>query len=130
VRELLERDQQVVTLLRAGAGDRTEHREEERVDVRLVGGGVLEDQERQCAGLHLAQVGGVLVDLVVELVGGSLDAQPGFLVDQRAAAQRARYRGLGDPGQVRYVDGCGLSLHARTNAEPAPRRRNASGSKS
>jgi hypothetical protein len=117
MRELLERDQQVITPQRAGTGYRTEHRQEERVDVRFVGRGVLEEQQGQRAAVHPTQVGGVLVELVIELFGGGLDAPPGFLIDQRAAAQRTRHRRLGNPGQVGDVDGCGFYLHLQRDPE-------------
>ncbi|NJK42531.1 MAG: NAD-dependent epimerase/dehydratase family protein [Aquincola sp.] len=45
VRELLERDQQIVVMAGTGAGDRTEHRQEKRIDVRFVLGRVLEQQQ-------------------------------------------------------------------------------------
>jgi hypothetical protein len=109
-RELLERDQQVVAVLRAGAGDRAEHRKKKRIDVRIVGGGIFKDQQRQRAGVLGAQVRGVLVDLVVELLDRRLDAPARLLVDQRAAAQRARHRGLRDAGQVGDIQRGDFSL--------------------
>ena len=104
LRQLLERDQQVVTLFGASASDRTQHRQKERIDMRLVGRRILEQQQRQRARMHAAQIGGVLVDLVVELIHGDLDAPPRLLVDQRATAQRPRHRGLGNPGQVGDIE--------------------------
>ncbi|KAG0921063.1 hypothetical protein G6F32_015282 [Rhizopus arrhizus] len=48
--ELLERDQQVLPVQGAGAGDRAQHRMEERVDQRIVVGRVLEEQQGQARG--------------------------------------------------------------------------------
>jgi hypothetical protein len=45
--ELLERDQEVIAALGAGPGDRAQHRDEKRVDQRVVGRRVLEEQERE-----------------------------------------------------------------------------------
>ena len=66
-RQLLEGNQQVVALQRAGAGQRAEHGQEERIDQRIVERRIFEKQQRQRAGLLVAQVRGVLVDFVVEL---------------------------------------------------------------
>ena len=88
VGQLLERDQQVVAVARAGASDRAEHRQEERVDVRLVRGRILEQQQRQRARALRAQAGGVVVDLVVELAHRfehALRAFPGSPAGCRAA---------------------------------------------
>ena len=109
-RQLLERDQQVVALQRAGPGDRTEHRQEERVDLRIVRGRILEEQQRQRPRVLGAQVGGVLVDLVVQLLGDGLDALARFLADHRAATQGTRHRRLGNPGQVRDIQRSRLAL--------------------
>ena len=87
VRELLERDQQVLPVAGAGAGDRAQHRREERVDVRGVAGRVFEQQQRRGAGALGAQAGGVLVDLVVQLLRRPRGCAGGFPVHQRAAAQ-------------------------------------------
>src|SRR5690606_9450664 len=63
-----------------------------------------------------AQVGGVLVDLVVELLGDREDALARLLVDHRAAAERPRDRRLGNPGQVRDVQRCRLALDRHGDA--------------
>ncbi len=92
--KLLEGHQQIAPMQGAGAGDRAQHRVEERVDQRIVRGRVLEEQQGQRAGLLAAQAGGVLVDLVVQLPGDIQDALAGLGVDHRAAAQRSRHGGL------------------------------------
>ena len=108
--QLLEGHQQVLPVQRAGAGDRPQHRVEERVDQRVVVGRVLEEQQGQRAGIAQAQAGGVLVDLVVQLAGDAQDALAGLGIDHRAAAQGPRHRGLGDPGQVGDVQGGGFAF--------------------
>ena len=115
VRQLLERDQQVVALARAGAGDRTQHRQEERVDVRIVLGRVLEQQQGQRARTLRAQAGGVAVDLVVKLAHRFLDPLAGLRIHQRTATQHARDGGLRHPRAMGDVHrgGLGLLLRAR-----------------
>ena len=110
VRQLLEGHQQVMPMLGAGAGDRTEHRQEERIDVRVVRGRILEQQQRQGAGALGAQAGGVAIDLVVQLANRFLDALAGLDVHQRATAQHARDRGLRHPGSMGDVHRGGLGL--------------------
>ncbi|MCW0449567.1 hypothetical protein NB706_002401 [Xanthomonas sacchari] len=110
VRQLLERHQQVVAMAGAGAGDRPQHRVEERVDQRVVGGRVFEEQQRQGTGIAQAQAGGVLVDLVVQLARDRQDLASGLLVDRRTAAQRARDRGLRHACQIGDVQRCGLAF--------------------
>ena len=112
VGQLLERHQQVLAVTRAGAGDRAEHRQEKRVDVRVVRRGVLEQQQRERSRALRAQAGGVPVDLVVELQRHRLDALAGLGVDQRTAAQHPRHRGLRHPGPVGDIDRGGLALLA------------------
>src|SRR3546814_15694540 len=46
-RELLERGEQIVSPRRAGAQDRFEHRQEERIDRRAIGRRIFEEQQRQ-----------------------------------------------------------------------------------
>ena len=103
-RLLLERHEQVVPALRAGARDRAQHREEERIDLRIVRRGIFEQQQRQRVRVLAAQVRGVLVDLVIELLRDRLDALARLLADHRAAAQRARNRRLRHSGQVSNVN--------------------------
>src|SRR5215472_15915448 len=97
-RALLEQDQQVVAALRAGARDRAEHRDEERVDRRVVRGRILEDEQRDRVGALKAQVGGVLVDAVIELLRGREYPLAGLLADPWAPTQRARHGRLRDAG--------------------------------
>src|SRR5262249_13815995 len=102
-RALLERDQQVVAALRAGARDRAQHGDAERVDGRVVRGRSLEDEQRDRVGALKAQVGGVLVDAVVELLRDREHPSTGLLAYPWAAAQRARDGRLRDAGLVRNV---------------------------
>ena len=113
VGQLLERDQQVVAAQRAGARDAAQHRQEERIDGRFVRRRIFEEQQGQRARMLAAQVGGVLVDLVVQLLGDGQDALARFLVDHRAAPQRPRHGGLGHARQVGDVQRGGLSLDGR-----------------
>ncbi len=117
--QLLERDQQILPVQRAGAGDRAQHRMEERVDQRVVVGRVLEEQQGQGAGIAQAQAGGVLVDLVVQLAGDAQDALAGLGIDHRAAPQGPRHGRLGDPGQVGDVQGGGFAFDRHGRAEGA-----------
>jgi len=113
-RKLLERDQQVVTMSRTGPRDRTQHRQEERIDVRIVGRRIFEEQQRERAGEPAAQARRALVHRVVERRRRRFHPPAGFLAHRRVAAQRARYRGLGDPGLLGDVErgDAFLAVHA------------------
>ena len=86
-RELLERDEQIIATLRAGAGERAEHREKERVNAGFVGRRIFKEQQCQCPGMLQAKARSVLVDLVIELFGDGLNTQPGVLRHRRASPQ-------------------------------------------
>src|SRR5690606_37032315 len=88
--------------------------------------GIFEEQQGQGAGGLATQVGSVLVDLVVQLARDALHLAARFLADQRAVAQRARNRRLGDSGQMGDIerDGLAFDLHAsrvRWTQESYPR---------
>ena len=112
-RQLLERDQQVVAAQCACTGNAAQHGQEERVDRRFVGRGIFEEKQRQRSGMLPAQVGRVLVHLVVELFGDGEDALACFLVDHRTAPQGARHGGLGHAREVGDVQRGGLPLDGR-----------------
>ena len=80
-RLLLKRDQQVVAVACAGTGDRAQHRVEKRIDLRVIGRGIFEEQQREGVGTLATQVRGVLVDLVVQLLGDGFHPPAGFLTE-------------------------------------------------
>jgi len=111
-RHLLKGDQQVVAAIGAGARDRAEHRQEKGIDLRFIGSRILEQEQREGVGMLEAQVRGVLVDLVVQLLRDGFDAPARLEADHRAAAQGTRDGGLGHARQVGDVEGRGLALHS------------------
>src|SRR3546814_2509666 len=111
----LETDEQVIALERALACDRSQHRQEEGVDHRFVGGRILEKKQSGRVGSLRSQARGILVDGVVELARNAFDVGAGRGADRLAAAQRARHRGLRDARQIGDVEtrrlGGGLAPH-------------------
>ena len=89
-RQLLERDQQVVTGAGAGARQRAEHRQVKGVDQRVVGGRVLEEQQGDGARMLAPQPRRILVDDVVEFLGRGEHAGAGFGADRRDCPTSAR----------------------------------------
>src|ERR1700674_2975790 len=59
-----------------------------------------------------AQIGGILIDGVIQLMRDFLDALAGLFVYRRTAAQRARYSRLRHPREIGDIDGSGLGGHA------------------
>ena len=99
-RLLLERDEQVIAALRTGARDGAQHRDEKRIDRGVVRRGVFEDEEGKGVGALEAQVRGILVNRVVQLLRDCEHPLARRLAHLRAAPQRARHRRLGHPGLI------------------------------
>ncbi len=114
VGQLLQRDQDVVAERGGRARDVAEHGQEERVDLHVLAFGFVEHEQGDRVALLGSQAGRVAVDEIVELARDFLNAFARFLSNERAVAQRARYRGLRDPGNLGDVARCGVvELHGR-----------------
>ena len=117
-RYLLERHQQVIALRRARRHDRAEHAEEERVDHRVVGRRIAEQQQRQRAGPAAAQVRCRAIDGVMQLPRDRFDACACHCADGRAAPQCTRYRRLRNPRQLCDIERGRLALCHVTGLPP------------
>jgi len=87
-RELLDRDQEVVTERGAAPHHRPDQRQIERIEEGRVRP-LLEKQQGERLGALPAQARGILVDGVMELLGGLEHALARFLADRRITRQGA-----------------------------------------
>ena len=106
VRQLLKRNQQIIAAQSARPCDRPEHRQEERVDQRIVGCGIFEKQQGERVRTAAPQVRRILVDLIVELLRDRFDPQPRGCAHRPVSAQRARHGRLRHAGERRNIERC------------------------